>query len=72
MFSIDKSFIELVNRFNGWGLALYTLIAILFTGLLCTLVGIEREMKGQAAGLRTHVLVGVVPCMLMLISVFGM
>ena len=71
MFNIDIAIIELVKKWNGWGLALFTLLTCLIAGLCSSLIGIEREMKGQAAGLRTHVLVGVGSCMLMIISVFG-
>jgi putative Mg2+ transporter-C (MgtC) family protein len=39
--------------------------------LLSGLVGIEREMKNHPAGLRTHILVGVGSCLLMLVSLFG-
>jgi putative Mg2+ transporter-C (MgtC) family protein len=39
--------------------------------LLSGLIGIEREMKNHPAGLRTHILVGVGSCLLMLVSVFG-
>lgn len=30
--------------------------------VLCGLIGMEREAKGQAAGLRTHILVGLASC----------
>lgn len=30
--------------------------------LLCGLIGIERERAGQAAGLRTHILIGLAAC----------
>ncbi|WP_235848306.1 MgtC/SapB family protein [Litchfieldia alkalitelluris] len=39
--------------------------------LLSGLIGIEREMKNHPAGLRTHMLVGVGSCLLMLVSIFG-
>nr|WP_090859126.1 MgtC/SapB family protein [Litchfieldia salsa] len=39
--------------------------------LLSGLIGIEREMKNHPAGLRTHMLVGVGSCLLMLVSLFG-
>ncbi|MBD8070985.1 MgtC/SapB family protein [Bacillus sp. PS06] len=39
--------------------------------LLSGLIGIEREMKNHPAGLRTHILVGVGSCLLMLVSIFG-
>ena len=69
MFHLDGSIIELVNKWEGYGLALFTVITVLITGVLSAVIGIEREMKGQAAGLRTHVLVGC--CLLMVISVYG-
>ncbi len=42
--------------------------------LLCGLIGLEREAKGQAAGLRTHSLVGLAACVytiVMLVIVDG-
>ncbi|WP_421380833.1 MgtC/SapB family protein [Bacillus salacetis] len=39
--------------------------------LLSGLIGIEREAKNHPAGLRTHIVVGVGSCMLMLVSIFG-
>ncbi len=71
MFNIDIAIIELVKKWNGWGLALFTLLTCLIAGLCSSLIGIEREMKGQAAGLRTHVIVSITCSLLMVISVFG-
>jgi len=34
-------------------------------------VGVEREMRDQAAGLRTHILVAVGSCLFTLVSVYG-
>lgn len=39
--------------------------------LLSGVIGIEREAKNHPAGLRTHIVVGVGSCMLMLVSIFG-
>lgn len=39
--------------------------------LLCGLVGLERETRDQAAGLRTHVLVGVGSALFTLLSAYG-
>lgn len=38
--------------------------------LLSSLIGFERELRGRAAGLRTHILVGLSSCLLMLVSIF--
>jgi putative Mg2+ transporter-C (MgtC) family protein len=68
---MDEFIISLAYRYNGWGLALYTLLVALIAAFLAGVIGIEREMKGQAAGLRTHVLLSVGCTLLMVISIFG-
>ncbi|MEY4983091.1 MAG: hypothetical protein RIR62_1357 [Pseudomonadota bacterium] len=35
---------------------------------LCALIGLERESKGQAAGLRTHSLVGLAACLYTIVT----
>ena len=47
------------------------LIALVLSVLLCGAVGLEREWRGRSAGLRTHLLVGVGSCMIMIISIYG-
>ncbi|TWT16031.1 MgtC/SapB family protein [Planomicrobium sp. CPCC 101079] len=47
------------------------IVRLLLTALLSGLIGIERESKKQAAGLRTHVLVGTGSCLMMILSVTG-
>ena len=39
--------------------------------LLCGAVGLERETRGQAAGLRTHILVGLGATLFTLVSAYG-
>ena len=46
-------------------------IALLLSVLLCGAIGMERERKGRSAGLRTHLLVGVGSCIIMIISIYG-
>ncbi len=46
-------------------------IALILCVILCGLVGIERERRGSSAGLRTHLLVGVGSCIVMIISIYG-
>ena len=48
---------------------LVILFRILFSAFLSGLVGIEREIHGRAAGLRTHILVGVGSTLFMITSV---
>jgi putative Mg2+ transporter-C (MgtC) family protein len=41
------------------------------TVLLCGAIGLERESRGQAAGLRTHILVGVGAALFTLVSAYA-
>lgn len=43
------------------------LIALVLAGV----IGFERELKNHSAGFRTHILVGVGSCLMMLLSLFG-
>lgn len=45
-------------------------IRLIVSVFLSSLVGFEREIRGRAAGLRTHILVGLSTCLLMLVSIF--
>lgn len=58
---------------NGWpvGNLVASLIALVLTVILVGAVGIEREARGRSAGLRTHLLVGVGSCIIMIISIYG-
>lgn len=58
---------------NGvsWGNLILCSIAIIVCVILCGLVGLEREKRGRSAGLRTHLLVGVGSCIIMIISIYG-
>lgn len=47
------------------------LLRLLLSVLLGGLVGFERERKNRAAGLRTHVLVCMGSCLLMMLSMYG-
>ncbi|MCP3029532.1 MgtC/SapB family protein [Halobacillus sp. A5] len=42
-------------------------VALLLSGL----IGFERELKNHSAGFRTHILVGVGSCLMMLLSLYG-
>lgn len=47
------------------------IIALILSVILCGAIGIERERRGRTAGLRTHLLVGVGSCVIMIISIYG-
>ncbi|UOR10662.1 MgtC/SapB family protein [Halobacillus amylolyticus] len=42
-------------------------IALLLSGI----IGFERELKNHSAGFRTHILVGIGACLMMLLSLYG-
>ena len=44
------------------------LFRLLFASFLSGLIGLEREVHGRAAGFRTHLLVGVATCLIMIVS----
>lgn len=44
---------------------------LLLSSLLAGLIGIERERHGRPAGLRTHILVSLGSCLVMLTSIYG-
>ena len=75
MITVDQYIASLLEgwKIGDWpvGNLVLCIIAMLLATVLCGLIGIERERRGRSAGLRTHLLVGVGSCMLMIISVYG-
>ena len=73
--TIDQKLAELLNSWsvNGWPIGNFflVLIALMLSLLLCGVVGLEREIRGRSAGLRTHLLVGMGSCIVMVISIYG-
>jgi len=54
---------------SGWNSYETTnMFRLLFASFLSALIGIEREVHGRAAGFRTHLLVGVATCLMMIVS----
>jgi putative Mg2+ transporter-C (MgtC) family protein len=54
---------------GGWNsFETANIFRLLIASFLCGLVGIEREVHGRAAGFRTHLLVGVAACLMMIVS----
>ena len=76
MTTLDQKIIEIIQNAlnkNGWpwGNFVLSIAAILLAVLLCGFVGFEREKRGRSAGLRTHLLVGVGSCVIMVLSIYG-
>ena len=55
----------------SWGNLLLCVISIILCAFLCGVIGLERESRGRSAGLRTHLLVGVGSCAVMIVSIYG-
>ncbi|MBO0802160.1 MAG: MgtC/SapB family protein [Nocardiopsaceae bacterium] len=54
---------------GGQGLLQFAELGLAF--VLSALIGLERELKQKAAGLRTHTVVGVAAALIMLVSKYG-
>ncbi|WP_051475638.1 MgtC/SapB family protein [Bacillus sp. J37] len=50
----------------------YTMFFRIFiAAILCGFIGLEREFKSHPAGFRTHLLVGIGSCLMMILSLYG-
>jgi len=67
---LDKAWNPTGEGFPG-AVFLFGGIALVLSILLCGVIGMEREKRGRSAGLRTHLLVGVGSCIVMIISIYG-
>lgn len=76
MTTIDQVIAEKIGSWHIgiWPIGNFILcvIALVLSALLCGLIGFERERRGRAAGLRTHILVGLGSCIIMIISIYGL
>lgn len=68
---MDQAILKITEMYDGYGTALYTLITVVISGFLSSIIGFEREIRGQSAGLRTHVLLAVGSCLMMSISIYA-
>ena len=69
--SMDQAILKLVTMFDGYGIALYTLITMAIAALLAFILGFERELKDGYAGLLQHILIAVSCALLMVISIWA-
>ena len=56
---------------NGWGNFLLSLISIVLCIILVGIIGYQREAQGHNAGFRTHILLGIGSCVIMLLSIYA-
>ncbi len=79
MTGIDRIIIDWFNSGFGTGAEelcivgnlLLVVVSLLVAAGLTFVIGFEREYHGHAAGLRTHLLVGIGSALIMVISVYG-
>ena len=76
MNSVDKLIIEWFNTDFGLGFSggivgnlCLILLSFVMTLLLSGLIGFEREYHSHSAGLRTHVLIAIGACAIMVLSI---
>ena len=74
--TIDQKIVEWFHtqwNVDGWPWGNFFLVAlaIILSIILCGVIGVEREWRGRSAGLRTHLLVGLGSCIIMIISIYG-
>lgn len=60
-----------IDSFLNVRLELLIAVRLLLSGVLGFAIGFERELYKRPAGLRTHVLVCIASCLIMIISVYG-
>ena len=75
MITIDQIIAEKIGAIyiGDWPIGNFILcvIALILSIILSGAIGYERETKGSNAGFRTHLLVGIGSCIIMIISVYG-
>lgn len=74
VFTIDKRIIDFFNSLfdgNGVGNLILIIISYLVCIILVGIVGYQREAQGHNAGFRTHLLVGIGSCTIMIVSMYS-
>ena len=66
---MDEIIIDFFQNLGWTGEFLLMTIELVCAVLFSGLIGYEREVKGHSAGLRTHILVSIGACLIMIISI---
>lgn len=45
------------------------ILKLIITGLIAIIIGYDREQRQKAAGIRTNMIVGIISCLIMIISI---
>ncbi len=73
--TIDKIIIDFFNSLfggNGFGNLLLIILSFLLCLILVGIIGYQREAQGHNAGFRTHLLVGMGSCLIMVVSLYSL
>lgn len=69
---MDSWILKLINGNHGSsGIIIYVLIVMLAAALCSFLIGIERQLSGEPAGIRTHALLSMGCALLMIVSIWA-
>lgn len=68
---VDEWLLDLVYKMGGLGIFLYVLITTVIAGVLATSIGLERQLHGESAGIRTHALLAIGCSLLMTLSIWA-
>lgn len=66
---MDEIIINFFQNLGWWGEFALMTIELICATLLSGLIGYEREVNGHHAGLRTHILVSIGACLIMILSI---
>ena len=69
--AINRWFIELIDKFDGFGMLLYVALTLFISAVIAAIIGLERYRSGENAGIRTHALLSIASTFLMIISIWA-
>ena len=68
---IDGVILSFVKGHGAYGIALYLLITLSIAAILSLMIGLQRELNGEPAGLSTHILISVGSSLVMTLSIWA-
>lgn len=69
--SIERWLLQLIYDYNGYGILLYVFITNAIAGILSFFIGLERQLRGEPAGVRTHAILAIGSSLLMTLSIWS-
>lgn len=68
---MDKWLLQLIDKYEGWGIVLFVLISTGVATILGAAIGVGRQSKGASAGIKTHALLAVGCSLMMTLSIWA-